>query len=177
MNGDIAGARKLIAITPGDCYTCLRLRGKIDTVAKNWGAAAYWFASATRAAPSIPFAYTDWGQMLMATRNYDGAIAMFKVAAEKGPHFADPLELWGEALIAQNHSDLALAKFADAQNYAPHWGRLYLEWGESLDYVGRHDEAQSKYAAASVCDINPADRARLTDLMTRRLVPAPIRQR
>ena len=159
--GDIAGARAVSAATSPTCYDCLRTRGNIETLAKNWNAAAHWFAEAVRHAPSIPYAYTDWGEMLLAKGDADGAIVKFWTANQKGPHFADPLEMWGEALIAKNRSDLALAKFEEAAKYAPNWGRLHLEWGEALFYVGRKDEAHTQYHIASTLDLSFADKAEL----------------
>ena len=141
MSGDVAGAQAAIAPTPGDCYDCIRTRGLIAAAAKQWGRADYWFARAVQQAPSIPFAYADWGQSLLARGQPDAAIEKFTLANQKGPHFADPLEGWGEALMAKNQSHLALAKFAEADKYAPNWGRLHLKWGEALAYAGKRDEA------------------------------------
>jgi len=163
--GDIAGADALIGRTPLDCYPCLRFRGLIDMVKKNWGGADYWFARAVDEAPDPPFAYAEWGQMLLAKGDFESAIAKFREANAKSPHFADPLEQWGEALIAENRSDLAIAKFSEANAYAPHWGRLHLKWGEALDYAGHHDEARQQYAAASSMELTPRDRAMLDERM------------
>ena len=58
-----------------------------------------------RTFPSIPFAYADWGEMLLRKGAYDAAIAKFNQAKLKGPRFADPLELWGEALFYAGHRD------------------------------------------------------------------------
>jgi tetratricopeptide (TPR) repeat protein len=157
-NGDLTGALALIAPTPVDCYGCLRMRGLIDMVRKNWGGAAYWFARAVREAPDTPFAYTEWGQMLLAKGDADKAIGKFKLANDKGPHFADPLEMWGEALMAKNCSDLALAKFEEANRHAPNWGRLHLKWGEALVYAGEGDEARKQFAIASGLDLSTDDR-------------------
>ena len=77
------GAGAQIAKTPLDCYLCLRVRGQIAALQKNWNGAAYWFARAVTLAPSIPFAYTDWGAMLMAKGDLDGAIAKFEIAHQK----------------------------------------------------------------------------------------------
>jgi tetratricopeptide (TPR) repeat protein len=159
--GDFADAHALIDRTPLDCYLCVRVRGNIDAARKNWAGAAYWFADATKQAPSVPFAYSEWGQMLMTKGDLDGAIAKFTLANQKGPHFADPLEMWGEALIAKNRSDLALAKFAEADKYAPHWGRLHLKWGEALSWSGDKDGAQKQFAAAAALDLSTADKAEL----------------
>jgi tetratricopeptide (TPR) repeat protein len=159
--GDIGGARATIAATSPTCYGCLRARGNIEALAKNWSGAATWFADAVRHAPSIPFAYADWGHMLLAKGDTDGAIAKFKLANEKGPHFADPLEMWGEALIAENRSDLAPAKFAEADKYTPNWGRLHLKWGEALFYAGKKDEAKKQFAIAAALDLTPSEKSEL----------------
>jgi len=159
--GDFAGAHAVIDKTPADCVICLRARGRIDALQENWAGADYWFARAVAAAPSIPFVYSDWGQMLLAKGDPDGAIAKFKLANDKGPHFADPLEMWGEALMQENRSDLALAKFADADKYAPNWGRLHLKWGEALAYSGDAGGAKAQFAAASNLDLSAADAAEL----------------
>jgi tetratricopeptide (TPR) repeat protein len=160
--GDMPAAWREIATTPLDCYFCLRMRGQIAAMQKNWNGAAYWFGRAAALAPSIPFAYSEWGAMLMAKGDLDGAVAKFEVAHAKGPHFADPLEMWGEALIAKNRSDLALAKFEEAAKYAPNWGRLHLKWGEALWWSGHKDEAAKQFALARTLDLTGAERAELS---------------
>ncbi len=135
--GNIAVAEAQIASTPGDCYDCLRARARIAALSGQATRADWWFDRAVTAAPSIPFAYADWGQALLARGQPDAAIAKFAVANQKGPQFADPLEGWGEALMAKNQSHLALAKFEEAEKYAPNWGRLHLKWGEALGYAGK----------------------------------------
>ena len=160
-SGDMKAALDLIGGSPLDCYLCLRVRGNIDTVAGNWTGAAYWFARAVDAAPSIPFAYTDWGAMLLVEGDTDGAIAKFERAHDKGPHFADPLEMWGEALMQENRADLALAKFEEADKYAPRWGRLHLKWGEALFYAGKPDEAKKQFAIAAQLDLSQSEKAAL----------------
>jgi hypothetical protein len=159
--GDIAAAEAGIAPTPADCYICLITRARIAALRGQRGRADYWFARAVNAAPSIPFAYVDWGEALLARGDLDGAIAKFIVANQKGPHFADPLELWGEALMAQKHPDTALEKFAEAEKYAPNWGRLHLKWGEALAAAGKHEDARAQFARAAQLDLTPADRAEL----------------
>ncbi|HEX4533240.1 MAG TPA: hypothetical protein VH000_03335, partial [Rhizomicrobium sp.] len=111
--------------------------------------------------PSIPFAYADWGQMLLAKGDLDGAIVKLTIANQKGPHFADPLEMWGEALMAKNRSDLALAKFEEANKYAPNWGRLHLKWGEALAYAGKKGDAAKQFAIAARLDLTSAEKSEL----------------
>jgi tetratricopeptide (TPR) repeat protein len=135
--------------------------GLIASEAKQYGRADYWFARSVQQAPSIPFAYADWGQALLARGQPDAAIAQFKIANQKGPHFADPLEGWGEALMAKNQSHLALAKFTGAEKYAPNWGRLHLKRGEALVYAGKKDEAKAQFARAGQLDLTPTDKAEL----------------
>jgi tetratricopeptide (TPR) repeat protein len=160
-SGDAAGAEEAIATTPEDCYDCIRTRGVIAAVAKQWSRADGWFARAVHDAPSIPFAYADWGQSLMARGDTERAIAKFILANQKGPHFADPLEGWGEALMAKNQSHLALAKFAEAEKYAPNWGRLHLKWGEALVYAGNKDQAVEQFARAAQLDLTPSEKSEL----------------
>lgn len=164
-SGDVRNAYATIDKTPLDCYLCVRMRGNIEAAQKNWSGAARWFAEAVRQAPSIPFAYTDWGAMLLTEGDYDAAIAKFATAHDKGPHFADPLEMWGEALMLKNRSDLALAKFEEANKYAPNWGRLHLEWGKALFYTGRKDEAWKQLAIAAHLDLSAGDRNSLSHQM------------
>jgi tetratricopeptide (TPR) repeat protein len=159
--GDAAGAAALIGATPKDCYLCLRLRGEIAAQAGDGQAAERWFAAGAAQAPSLPFAYADWGVMLLGRGDAEGAIAKFKLANQKSPHFADPIEMWGEALIAKNQSHLALDKFKEADKYAPNWGRLHLKWGEALIYAGKADEAKVHFARAAQLDLTPTDKAEL----------------
>ena len=158
---DIRAAWLEIAKTPLDCYFCLRVRGQIAAAQRHWNGSAYWFGRAVALAPSIPFAYADWGRMLMAKGDFDGAIPKFDIAHQKGPHFADSLEMWGESLVARNRSDLALAKFEEAAKYAPNWGRLHLKWGEALWWAGKHDEARKQFAIASGLDLTPSEKSEL----------------
>ncbi len=161
--GDTKAAWREIAKAPLDCYFCLRVRGQIAAAQNNWRDADRWFARAVTLAPSIPFAYSDWGAMLMAKGDFDGAIAKFTTANRKGPHFADPLEMWGETLSAMNRSDLALAKFEEANKYAPHWGRLHLKWGEALWWSGDKDGARKQFAVASGLDLIPSEKSELVE--------------
>jgi tetratricopeptide (TPR) repeat protein len=159
--GDGAAAWSLIATTPGDCYLCVRMRGNIAALAHRWDSANFWFAEAVRQAPSLPFAYADWGAMLMAKGDFEGAVAKFRIANQKGPHFADPLEMWGEALMRENRSDLALAKFTESNKYAPNWGRLHLKWGEAFLWTGDKVDAHKQFAIAATLDLSASDRAQL----------------
>jgi len=161
QNSDFGEAQKIIDATARDCYHCVRTRGVIDALQKNWSGGASWFAEAVRQGPSLPFAYLDWGEMLLREGDIEGAIAKFEAAHRKGPHFADPLELWGEALIAKNRSDLALAKFSEASKYAPNWGRMHLKWGEALLWSGNRAEANKQFDIATHLDLSAADKAAL----------------
>ena len=161
LSGNFSGAHAEIDKTQADCSGCLRAHGRIDNLEKNWGGADYWFARAVDEAPSIPFAFTDWGMSLLARGQPDAAIEKFILANRRGPHFADPLEGWGEALMAKNQSHLALKKFAEAEKYAPNWGRLHVKWGEALGYAGRKDEARAQFDRAGLLDLSAAERAEL----------------
>ncbi|MBV8977568.1 MAG: hypothetical protein JOZ13_09340 [Alphaproteobacteria bacterium] len=164
LTGDFKSAHAFADKTPADCIQCLRMRGRIDALERNWAGAGYWFARATHDAPSPPFAWTDWGTMLLDKGDIDGAIAKFETAHQKSPNFADPLEGWGEALIKKNRSDLALAKFEEADKSAPNWGRLHLKWGEALWWSGHKDEARRQFAMAAQLDLTQAEKSQLARL-------------
>ena len=159
--GDFKAAQRLIGQTPADCDICVRTRGRVAGRAHRWGAGDYWFKIVSARTPHIPFAQTDWGEMLLRKGDFDGAIAKFTLAHAKGPHYADPLELWGEALMAKNRSDLALAKFEEANKYAPNWGRLHLKWGEALYWSGDKAGAQKQFAIAARLGPSAAEKAEL----------------
>jgi hypothetical protein len=159
--GDLKGAHAILDPTPADCALCLRARGRAAALEKKWDTAAYWYERAAREAPSTPFAFTDWGRMLLDKGDADAAIAQFTIANKKGPHFADPLEFWGEALMAKNQSHLALAKFVEAEKYAPNWGRLHLKWGEALTYAGKPADARAQFARAAALDLSPSEKSEL----------------
>ena len=164
MTGDMAGAQALIDKTPTDCSLCLRMRGKLAALEKNWTGANDWFARAAQFAPSTPFPYHDWGRALLDKGDANAAIAKFTIANQKGPHFADPLEGWGEALMAKNQSHLALEKFAEAEKYAPNWGRLHLKWGEALAYAGKKDQAKAQFTRATQLDLTDDEKSELADM-------------
>ena len=159
--GNFAAAEARINATPADCYICLRMRARIAEIKEQHTRSDWWFARAVEIGPSLPFAETEWGQVLLERGQPDAAIAEFKLANKKGVHFADPLEGWGEALMAKNQSYRALAKFEEANKYARNWGRLHLKWGEALGFVERKDEASLQYRRASTLDLTAADRAEL----------------
>ena len=162
--GRAADAERVANKTPLDCDLCLRARALAAASAGDWPAMDHWFTAATGAAPSLPFAYADWGGVLLRKGDYDAAIAKFTLANQNGPHFADPLEMWGEALMQKSRSDLALAKFEETDKYAPNWGRLHLKWGEALGYVGKKDEAKTQLAVAANLGLSTADKSELAHM-------------
>jgi tetratricopeptide (TPR) repeat protein len=159
--GQFAAAESRLRPTPSDCYPCLRARGQVAALQGQDARADWWFARAVAAAPSIPYAESEWGRALLDRGKPDEAIEKFKLSNGKGPHFADPLEGWGEALMAKNQSHLAVAKFAEADKYAPNWGRLHLKWGEALVYAGKRDEAKAQFSRAAGLDLTPVEKAEL----------------
>ncbi|HEX4080733.1 MAG TPA: hypothetical protein VHX61_17875 [Rhizomicrobium sp.] len=154
-----AKAEALLSGLPADCDICGRMRGRVAALRHDWRTASWWFVLVAARSPDIPFAETDWGQMLLLDGKPDEAIAKFALVHAKGPHFADPLEMWGEALMQKNRSDLALAKFEEANKYAPNWGRLHLKWGTALSYLGKRAEAKQQFAIAARLDLSRADAA------------------
>jgi tetratricopeptide (TPR) repeat protein len=159
--GRFAEAQARLKAMPADCYPCLIARAQVAALQGQKERADFWFARAVAAAPTAPFANTEWGEALLARGKPDEAIAHFTLANRIGPHFADPLEGWGEALMAKNQSHLALAKFAEAEKFAPNWGRLHLKWGEALAYAGKPAEARAQFARAAALDLTPSEKTEL----------------
>ncbi|MEJ0028185.1 MAG: hypothetical protein WDN01_19325 [Rhizomicrobium sp.] len=162
--GDFKAADAALAPMPPDCDTCLRARARIAALKHRWAAAEYWLARAAASAPSTPFPFGDWGEILLWKGDPDAAIFKFRRALDRGPHYFPAMELWGEALIAKNRSDLALAKFSMANSFAPNWGHLHLKWGEALLWTGDAAGAQKQFALAGALFLTPADRAILARL-------------
>ena len=135
-SGDVVGAQALIATTPSDCDLCVRTRGLIATEAKDWPTAERWFAEAGRTAPSLPFAFSEWGEMRLAKGDLTGAIAVFQIAHRNGPRFADPLKGWGDALARQGRWSEALAKYDEALKYASAWQALHQARDQAARRVG-----------------------------------------
>ena len=163
--GDAASAETLIETTPADCYLCLRVRAQIATEKHDWPTAERWFKEATRQAPSLPFAFTEWGVERLTRGDTDGAIAVLQRAHEVGPRFADPLELTGEALMRKGDYDGAVAKFRLADESAPRWGANHLRWGQSLQHTGHKRQAQAQLDKAHSLSLSVSNRAELDDLL------------
>ena len=165
--GDVADADAMGSATPPDNYEWIRMRGQIAALRRDWPVADGWFAEATRQAPSIPFAFTEWGAALLAKGDPDAAIGKFELAHQKGPNFADPMELWGEALMRKGDFAGAAARFADADRDAPSWGRNHLRWGEALLHLGNAREARAQFQTAGRLDLSVRDRAALNVFLAR----------
>jgi tetratricopeptide (TPR) repeat protein len=90
----------------------------------DYPAAETAIAEAVRRAPSVPRAYADWGDILVAKNDVEGALAKYADAHERGPRFADPLKSWGDVLAKQGHIKEALVKYDEALKYAPNWKQL-----------------------------------------------------
>ncbi len=157
--GDLAGAQALIAATPLDCYPCVRQRARIAELAGDRAAADRWSAEARRQGPSLPFAFAERGQMLMARGDIAGAIDFYEQAIERGPRWADPQKYWGDALMARGDAAGAIRKYRAAADRAPQWGALHLAWGRALEAQGRRQQAREKYTEAARMDLSAADRA------------------
>jgi tetratricopeptide (TPR) repeat protein len=165
--GDAAGALSLIETTPADCYLCLRVRGQIAAQMHDWPAAERWFGEAARQAPSLPFAFAEWGEERLARGDADGALFELQLAHETAPLFADALELMGEALMRKGDYRHAVDKFRSADEAAPRWGRNHLRWGESLLRLGREREAKAQLETARRLNLDGSVRAELDAVLAR----------
>ena len=165
--GDLADAQTLAAPLPADCYPCARARAEIAAAVHDVPGADRAFAEAVRLAPSLPFAYVEWGRLRLTQGDPEGAIAKAAQAQKAGPNYADASELWGDALMAERDYADAIAKFASVDKDAPHWGRNHLELGKALMLSGRYAEARTQFEAARGLDLSIPDRAALDVLLDR----------
>jgi tetratricopeptide (TPR) repeat protein len=122
--GRIDEAAALIAKTPLDCYSCVRIRGMIEEARANAGAAQRWYAEAARQGPRLAPAFADWGRLLANVRHYESAEVKLARAAQLAPNWADPLKTWGDVLAAEGKREDARAKYDAALKLAPNWGEL-----------------------------------------------------
>jgi tetratricopeptide (TPR) repeat protein len=143
--GHIQAAQTLIAATPLDAYDAVRERGRVAAALGDAAGADRWFAEAVRQAPSLPFAYRDWAEALLARGQPD--------------RFADVAELEGEARLAKKDYAGAVAAFARADKLAPNWARNHLFWGEALRLSGHAREAAAQNAVANRLGPSADDRA------------------
>ena len=157
--GRLDEAVALVGRTPTNCYPCVRARARIAELAGDRAAADRWSAEARRQGPSLPFAFAERGQMLMARGDTAGAIDFYEQAIERGPRWADPQKYWGDALAAQGDEAGAIRKYRAAADRAPQWGALHLAWGRALEAQGKRDQAREKYTEAARMDLSAADRA------------------
>jgi tetratricopeptide (TPR) repeat protein len=162
--GDFAGAEAVIAQTATDCYFCLRVRGQIATEKHDWAQAEHWFGEAVAQAPSIAFAYVDWGSERLLKGDPQDAIGLFEKAHRAGPHFADALEGWGEALLRKGDPRAASERFRQADRDAPRWARNHARWAEALLRSGDDRRARAQYETAKTLALDAGDRARLDKL-------------
>jgi tetratricopeptide (TPR) repeat protein len=165
--GDLPGARAAISTTPIDCDFCLRVRGTVEGLAGDAQASDRAFRAVTRRAPSLPFAFSEWGEAKLARGDIAGAIVLFRQAQAIGPRWADPVKYEADALVRQGDDRAALRGYAAAAKLAPRWGALHIAWGEALARSGRQEQAQLKWREASAMALSPGDQARLTSLLMR----------
>lgn len=119
--GRIDEAAALIATTPLDCYTCVRMRGQVEEARGNAPAAQRWYAEAARQAPRLASAFVDWGRLLASAHHYDSAQVKLARAVQLAPNWADPLKYEGDMLAAEGKRAEALAKYDAALKLAPSW--------------------------------------------------------
>lgn len=167
LTGNFGGARQLASRTPRDCYSCVLSRGQIAALAGEREEAVRWFAEAVRQGPSIPFAYSDWGELLLESGDVDGAVAKFAMANRVGPKWADPLKYWGDAMMRYGRHREAVRKYAAAAERSQRWGALHLNWGKALWQAGKHDLARAKLRAATKMDLGAADREELQRILVK----------
>jgi tetratricopeptide (TPR) repeat protein len=85
-------ADALAAQIPNNAYDGWRARPHIAMLRGDFEAGEKALAEAVRQAPSIPRAFSDWGDLLAAKGDLAGALTKYAESSRLGPHFADPLK-------------------------------------------------------------------------------------
>jgi tetratricopeptide (TPR) repeat protein len=171
--GRHAEAAALIADTPLDCFWCVLNRGWVAALAGDADMADRWFAEAVRQGPSLPEAYSEWGEAKLLRGDTTGAIQLFGEARRRGPRWADPIKFEGDALARRGDHRAALRRYEDALERAPRWGAAHLAAGRSLQALGRGDQARARYEQAVQLDLSAADRAAVQRLLAGTRAAAP----
>lgn len=156
--GDLAGAAKLLEALPNDCYACVRARGKIAALKKDWKTADQAFKDAAHSAPSLPWAFIDRSEALLSKGDAQGAVDQARAAIGIAPQLADAHAALAAALVKTGDSTAALAAYARAAELAPHWGRVHLEWASVLRGMGRTADAAVKIKIANGLELNNSER-------------------
>lgn len=122
--GRTVDAKALIADTPLDCYSCLRVRGLIARAEGRPIEAQRWFQRAAQQGPRLAPAFLEWGKLLLDGRRFGSAEVKLREAARHAPNWADPLKFWGDLLAVRGKRDEALEKYDAALKLAPKWQEL-----------------------------------------------------
>lgn len=122
--GDGAAARTVIGATALDCYLCLRVRAEIAASDSDVAASDRWFKEAVRQAPSVPFAYTEWGDALLGRGDAAQALQKFEAAIRVAPRDADAFKGAGDALARLGRRAEAMSRYKAALSLAPAWPEL-----------------------------------------------------
>lgn len=160
--GDVAGARAVVSQTPLDCDLCVRARGTVEGLAGNVAGSEAEFRRVTARAPSLPFAFSEWGEARLARGDAAGAIPLFRQAQAKGPRWADPIKYEGDALARLGDVKGATGRYREALTRAPRWGGLHMALARALEASGKADAALVEYRAAAALDLSVAERAGVT---------------
>lgn len=166
--GDLAGATRLLESLPNDCYACLRARGKIAALQKDWRTAEQVFKEATQAAPSLPWAFVDWSEALLSKGDTDGALEKARAATGMALNLADAHAALAAALVKAGDPAGASATYAHAAQAAPQWGRIHIEWATLLHKMGRHADAEAQIKTATMLELNPSEKLMLAKAASRR---------
>jgi tetratricopeptide (TPR) repeat protein len=122
--GRDADVQNLLREFPSDDYDGWLARAHIAMWRRDYPGAETAITEAVRIAPSIPRAYSDWGDLLAVRGESMAAISKYAEAHRRGPHFAEPLKGWGEELAKLGKRPDAAAKYDEALKYAPSWQAL-----------------------------------------------------
>ena len=151
--GETSGAEAVVATTASDCYDCTRIRGMIASEAKQYGRADYWFARAVQQAPSIPFAYADWGAIPSGARPARRGDREIQACQRKRPALRRSAGRWGEALMAKNQSRSGAGEIRGSRQIRAQLGTAASEMGRGA--VLRRAQGRSPRAVSEGISAEP----------------------
>lgn len=123
----LVGRRKeadVIFAREGRWVACYAFQAEIAEKFEGPVAADRGFARAVALAPSSPFGYQRWGEVLVRRGDVARAEGMFRKAAEHGPRWADPYKSLGDLAARRQDWRAAIDLYDQATPFAPDWRDL-----------------------------------------------------
>ncbi|HEX3151112.1 MAG TPA: tetratricopeptide repeat protein [Gemmataceae bacterium] len=139
-------------------------RGRIDSTAGDWTAAADAFTKAIQLDSNNPRAYAERGLAYIRLGDLDRALADLNEAIRLDPTHARVIYNRGIVRIRKGEWDLAIADLSEAIRLDPQYARAYL--ARSRAYRAQGDDAKANEDRQRAIELDPAlDKAKDVNLV------------